>query len=254
MGSKLFLNERGGYRFLEGIEPYSSGVIAEPGREIVHVRLVELMPWHDGLLSARRYLESLGIDHHALCGVELRCPRPHSMGGFIEFNGQYRALLEDWDMWVEGQNPVARTNVAPVVDPPAETMLHAFSYVTTNDTTLATFVVAGGGELPHRDLDSKHIIRAGDLSDAALREKAECVIGIMRRRLNKLGASDSRISTIDVYTAHRLERSLSDIIIPGIPIASRLGVNWYYSRPPIEDIEFEMDIRGVAREDVVALS
>jgi hypothetical protein len=26
------------------------------------------------------------------------------------------------------------------------------------------------------------------------------------------------------------------------------GVHWYYSHPPIQGIEFEMDIRGVRRE------
>jgi len=29
------------------------------------------------------------------------------------------------------------------------------------------------------------------------------------------------------------------------------GVNWYFARPPIVSIEFEMDLRGVAREVVI---
>ena len=39
--------------------------------------------------------------------------------------------------------------------------------------------------------------------------------------------------------------------IPGLPAAARLGVRWYYSRPPVKDIEFEMDLRGVVRDVVI---
>ena len=38
----------GGYRFLPGIEPYSSGAVALPGYEIVHVTLCAPVPWRDG--------------------------------------------------------------------------------------------------------------------------------------------------------------------------------------------------------------
>ena len=42
------------------------------------------------------------------------------MAGFIEFNQGYRTILEEWDLLLDGINPVARTNVAPAVAPPAE--------------------------------------------------------------------------------------------------------------------------------------
>ena len=44
MDPRVTLNPKGGYRFLPGIEPYSSGVIAEPGFEIVHVTLSSPVP------------------------------------------------------------------------------------------------------------------------------------------------------------------------------------------------------------------
>ena len=46
MGSRLILNARGGYQFLPGIEPYSSGVISVPGREIVHATVKGSVGWH----------------------------------------------------------------------------------------------------------------------------------------------------------------------------------------------------------------
>ncbi len=254
MSTPLTLNSKGGYRFLRGIEPYSSGVVAQHGHEIVHVTLSKWMNWHDGLVAARQYLEQLGLDHHALCAVELRCPEPHSIGGFVEFNRQYRALLEKWDIPVDGENPVARTNVAPVADPPTETVLHAFSYCTPSETTRTTFVVAGGGELPHRSLDRDRIVRVGETSAAAMLAKAECVVGIMRHRMDRLSTTDDLISAIDIYTAHTLQQPLADVVVPALPAASRLGVHWFYSRPPVREIEFEMDMRGVGQEFVIDLA
>ncbi len=199
MASQLILNVRGGYHFLQGIAPYSSGVITVPGREIVHATLSSPVPWRQGLIGVREYLEQWGLDHFCLCGVELRCPEPHPMSGFIDFNKQYRALLEEWNVLVNEENPIARTNVAPVVNPPNETLLYGFSFVGPSDSSAPTFVVAGGGELPHRELSDQHIVRFGETSEAALQEKARCVVDIMRTRLDRLGASEQPLSSIRVW-------------------------------------------------------
>lgn len=254
MDPRATLNPQGGYFFLPGIEPYSSGVIAEVGHEIIHVTLSQPLPWKEGLAATRRYLEWIGHDRHALCGVELRCPEPHTMDGFIEFNRDYRALLNEWDIPVDGENPVARTNVAPVKSPPTKTVLFGFSYAIPSQTYATTFVVAGGGELPTRKLDEQRIVRLGDATPEAMLEKARCVVDIMRTRLEGLGATDEQLTAIDVYTAHDLRPSLAEVLIPGLPAAARLGVRWFYSRPPIRNIEFEMDVRGVRQELVLDLA
>lgn len=251
MHRDLTANSEAGYRFLAGIEPYSSGVIAEPGWEIVHATLARPLPWYAGMVAARRYLEAMGRDPHSLCGVELRCPEPFSMEGFIAFNAEYRALLEGWEMMVKGQNPVARTNVSPVEDPPGESLLYGFSYTEPSDIKRPTFVVAGGGEL-RGQLDASEIVRVGETSEDAMREKARCVLEIMCERLAALGNNDL-LSTINVYTAHPLRKLLSEVVIAGLPAAARLGVHWHYSRPPVQAIEFEMDLRGVTRDIVVDL-
>jgi hypothetical protein len=173
------------------------------------------------------------------------------MDGFNAFNRQYRSLLEDWDMLVDDANPIARTNVAPVEDPPGESVVYGFSYTEPSGIERPTFVVAGGGEL-RGSLDAKNIVRVGETSEKAILEKAHCVVEIMRGRLVNLGNNDL-LSQIDVYTAHNPKSALAEEIIPGLPAAARLGVRWYYSRPPVRDIEFEMDMRGVVRDFVIDL-
>ena len=220
--SALHTNQQGGYLFLPGISPYSCGVVAMPGFEIVHVTLQTALPWFEAMNAARRYLESSGLTCRSLCAVELRCPQPYAMEGFIGFNKEYKQLLDDWNMMVDGINPVARTNVSPVVNPPTEPLLYAFSYARPSQISRPTFVVAGGGELPDGEL-------------------------------NGLGGSSELLTAIDVYTAHSLLPLLEGVLESRIPAIARRGVRWFHSRPPIVDIEFEMDMRGVVREDVVEL-
>jgi hypothetical protein len=74
----------------------------------------------------------------------------------------------------------------------------------------------------------------------------------MRQRLASLGNNDL-VSQINVYTEHNLKQALSEVIIPTLPAAARLGVRCYYSRPPVRDIEFEMDLRGVVSDVVIDL-
>ena len=252
MTGDLIVNQLGGYRFLPGIEPYSCGVAAESGYEIVHATLARMLPWHEGLLAVRKYLEQNGRKRHALCGVELRCPEPHSFDGFGDFNRDYRLLLEEWQLLIDSMNPVARTNVSPVINPPAETMLYAFSYTIPSEQPPPTFVIAGGGELRDGGLGRELIVRVGETSPDAMSEKSQRVVEIMCERLACLGEND-RLSTIDVYTQHPIRDIVSEVIIPAIPAAARRGVNWFLTRPPVQEIEFEMDMRGVRQELLVDL-
>jgi hypothetical protein len=124
----LLSNHRGHYRFLPGGYPYSSGVVADDGHEMIHVTLRQLRPYREGFEGIEAHLREAGLPRQALCGIELRSPEPFTRAGFAEFNRGYRALLESWDLLVEGENPVARTNVVPKWLPPAEPSLFGFSY------------------------------------------------------------------------------------------------------------------------------
>ncbi|HAL14169.1 MAG TPA: hypothetical protein DCP67_10180 [Planctomycetaceae bacterium] len=245
--SHSVLHPRGGYRYLPGIFPYSCGVVASDGYEIVHVTLKSQRPWAEGMKLAREFVIADGLSEQNLCGFELRCPKPHPMDGFIQFNRGYRELLEQWDVLVDGENPVARTNVAPVNNPPSQTDLFAFSYARPSSQPNATFVIAGGGELVG-SLAVENIIRAGEISDSAMVEKAQCVIGLMQERLDGLGVDQSGLTAIDVYTEHHLKPLLDEVLLQRLPITQRIGVRWFYTRPPVEQIEFEMDMRGTVTE------
>ena len=245
----LIENKKGRYQFLRGIIPYSCGVIAATGYEVVHATLKDALPWLAGFEKVDMHLCDSGRDRHALCGVELRCPKPHPMHGFIRFNEAYCDLLRSWDLHVDGMNPVARTNVAPLHNPPGETVMHGFSYtIPCREENSGTFVVAGAGELLGGELVNDGIVRRGETGPDAMREKAAYVVRVMAERLAGMGANWDQVTTVDVYTAHPLEGVLDEVVLPGVGMAKRHGFRLFRARPPVCEIEFEMDIRGIRRE------
>jgi hypothetical protein len=240
----------GGYRFLPGISAFSSGVVAAAGWEIVHATLASPPPWREGFARIDRHLRAQGRPRAALCGIELRSPAPFTFEGFAGFNDGYRALLDEWGLLVNGDNPIPRTNVAPVIAAPAEPSLYAFAYTVAGVTPAPTFVVAGAGEMGDRARGAGGIVRHGETSPDAMREKARFVMGTMQERLRALGAAWPRVTVIDVYTAQPVHDLVEEILRPAGPAAIH-GVRWFPSRPPIQGLEFEVDMRGVAREVVL---
>ena len=245
----LIDHTEGGYRFLSGIAPYSAGVVSAPGHELVHVTLHRPQPYRQGFDLIDRHLARIGRPRAALCGVEIRSPQPFTFNGFARFNADYIDILEDWKLSVGGVNPVARTNVAPVVVPPVEPVLYGFTYSMPCDSSLpTTFVAAGAGELPEGVLSPEAIVRGGETSAEAIAVKARFVMDLMENRLRGLGGDWPAVTAIDIYTAHSIEPLLPEIILGRAGGAAAHGVRWFYSRPPIEGIEYEMDLRGVRTE------
>jgi hypothetical protein len=239
----------GGYRFLPGIEPYSSGVVAMPGYEIVHATLQVTLPYRRGFALIERHLAGIGRPRAALCAIELRIPAPLSFDGFGAFNRDYRAILTDWKLLVAGVNPIARTNVAPVVRPPAEPVLHAFSDTQRGDRPgTPTFVNAGSGELRKGATFAEGIVRRGEISPAAMTEKVAEVMGEQAARLAGLGVSWSDVTAVDVYCAHPLYGFLAAGVLGPMGPAATHGIHWFLSHPPIAGLEYEMDMRGVRDE------
>ena len=120
----------------------------------------------------------------------------------------------------------------------------------TGATPTPTFVVAGAGELGDRARGPEGIVRHGETSPEAMREKARHVMGTMQTRLQALGGEWSRVTAIEVYTAQPIHGLLDDILRPAGASAIH-GLRWFPSRPPIQGLEFEMDLRGVGRELVL---
>jgi hypothetical protein len=241
----------GDYRFLPGISAFSSGTLAMPGFEIVHATLATPAPWREGFTKIERHLRDAGRPRAALCGIELRSPKPFTFDGFAEFNTGYRVLLEEWGLLVGADNPIPRTNVAPVAAAPASPSLYAFAYTVPGVTPAPTFIVAGAGEMGDRGQGAAGIVRHGDTSPDGMREKARFVMNVMGERLRALGTDWARVTTIDIYTAESIHGFLLDDILRPTGPAAIHGVRWFPSRPPIQGLEFEMDVRGVARELMV---
>ena len=239
----------GNYRFLPGIAPYSCGAVSVPGFEIVHAVFQQPLPYRAGFERIAGHLAAAARPKAALCGVELRSPAPFSFPGFASFNGEYAAILKAWGLFVNGINPVARTNVAPVIGPPGEPVLYAFSYTRPcANPQPPTFVVAGAGELPEGILAAESIVALGDTSPNGMTTKAAFVMDLMENRLLGLGADWPLVTAIDVYTVHSIDSILPDVVLQRAGVAGTHGVRWHYTRPPIADIEFEMDLRGTRTE------
>jgi hypothetical protein len=242
----------GDYSYLPGISAFSCGTVARAGHEIVHVTLAQPVPWRAGFQRIDGHLREQGRARTALCGIELRSPAAFTFAGFDQFNAGYRGLLADWGILVGDDNPIPRTNVAPVVGAPTEPSLYAFAYTVPGRTPAPTFIVAGAGELRDRAQGPEGIVRHGETTAEAMREKARFVLQTMQERLTALGGDWPRVTAIDVYTAQPIHALVLEEILRAAGAAAIHGVRWFPSRPPILGLEFEMDLRGVARELVLA--
>ncbi len=250
----LIHNPKGHYHFLKGIDPYSSGVIADPGYEIVHVTLTQCIPWREGFTRIDAYLKGQGVPRTALCGIHLRCPTPFTMEGFVAFNRTYCEVLLEWGLYVDELNPLARTNVAPLMQPPQESMLYGFSYIRPSEkATRPTFIIAGAGELLEGTLKSEGIVRREETHAEAMQEKAAYVMKVMEERLLGLGGRWDLVNRVDIYTVHSLSGLVETSVLPKLGDAQHHGLHWYQARPPILDIEYEMDMRSVAQELYITL-
>jgi len=244
--SKLVAVPEGGYDFLKGGFAYSQGVRAHQGFAIERACLGRPLPLREGFAAISAHLASLGRPRSALCAAELRCPEPFSMSGFVRFNEGYVAVLRQWGLLREAFNPVARSNVAPEIYPPEEPSFYAFCYTVPAPSTAPTFVVAGSGEWPGGGRFPEDIVARGDVSAAGLRAKAGWVLEAMEKRLSELAASWQHVTAVQAYTVHDLYGILRDQIVPRTGNGG--GLTWHFCRPPIEELEFEMDVRGVAVE------
>lgn len=239
--------DAGGYRFLPAVFQYSAGVAALPGFSIERVRLQHWTTLTEGFEVIAAQLARRGRPLTALCGCELRSPAPFSETGFVEFNRQYVQTLERWGLVTGAVNPVARTNVCPVVGPPAQPQLYAFSYTVPATQAAADFVVAGGGEAPEGHANYRDVIvRLGDLSAEGLRDKLRFVVREMERRLQALGFGWADAAATQAYTVH----DIGALVGPEIAQrgAATGGLTWHFARPPIVDLEYEMDVRRVTSE------
>jgi hypothetical protein len=112
-----------------------------------------------------------------------------------------------------------------------------------------SFVIAGGAEArAGAGSYVERTVRLGDTSPAGLREKAVYVLGEMERRLAAFGLTWSDTTATQVYTVHEIHPFVADEIARRG--AMRSGLTWHFNRPPVRELDYEMDCRGVAHERI----
>jgi hypothetical protein len=242
----------GGYAFIQGVFQYSAGVAALPGFRIERVRFAELVPLARGFERIAAHLKSVGRPLTAFCACELRSPAPFTEDGFRAFNRVYVGTLAEWGVFANEVNPVARSNVCPEIDPPAEPSFHAFAFTIEDTGASPSFVIAGSGESVEGKANYRdHIIARGDTSPSGLRAKANWVLGEMERRMAAVGASWRDTTAVQLYSVHDIHPFLGDELVRRG--AARHGLTWHFNRPPVVELDYEMDCRGVAIERVLAV-
>jgi len=178
----------GNYRFIPAVFQYSSGAAADSGFAIERVRFDRLLPLAEGFAAAADYIAAAGRPLTSFCACELRSPAAFTEDGFKTFNQHYVKTLAEWGLFDGTVNPVARSNVCPQIDPPAQPSFYAFSFTRPSQSATPSFVIAGGaearggpGSYPER------IVRYRDLSPDGLREKVRFTVGQMESRLEAFG-------------------------------------------------------------------
>jgi hypothetical protein len=240
----------GNYRFIPAVFQYSSGAAADTGFEVERVRFDRLLPLAEGFAQAAKYIQAAGRPLTSFCACELRSPGAFTEDGFRKFNEHYVKTLADWKIFDGTVNPVARSNVCPEIDPPSEPSFYAFSFIRLSQNAAASFVIAGGAELRGGSgTYPERIVRYKDLAPDAMKEKVRFTVGSMEERLGEFGYDWKNTTAVQAYTVHDFHPVVTDELVRRG--AMRSGLTWHFARPPVVDLEFEMDCRRVGRETVI---
>lgn len=228
------MKSRGGFRFLPTDGPFSAGVAAEPGYQIVRVLAPRHTELKRGFALVEKTLHASGRPLAALCALELRIPKPLTRDGFDQFNAGYIAQQRSWGVVVDGRVPAARTNVAPELDPPDEPSLHAFCYTVEGDGGRKSFVISGAPE------------PAG--TEGGVEAYWQAIVSIIEQRMTALGVSWDDVTETQFYGTRADREVFGRSGLLRFEELVRPGLRWFFSRPPIDDLHLEIDVRSLASE------
>jgi hypothetical protein len=231
--------KNGGYSSLGISGAIADGVVALPGFEIVQATFAKPLPLEQAFQSIATYLEHHNRPMQALCALQLRSPKTFSPAEFGTFNQGYLKLLEHYHILIDGKSPLARTNVVPV-SPPDIPSVYTFSYTMPSQEQRKTFVAAGVGDIR----DDGSIIRSGETSEEAWLEKIQFITDALRKVVEQLGVNWQDTTRLNFYGLQSLPSNTLNLLEG----ATRHGITWYESVPPIAGLDAEIDVRGVHQE------
>jgi hypothetical protein len=229
-------NRAGNYRFLgaEG-RPFSGGVVADDGYDLVRARFERPVPLAAGLVAAAEHVAAAGRTVHSIAGFELRIPAPLTRTAFDSFNQRYVMSLRALGVEVEGLLPAARTNVAAAVGAVSEPSVYAMSY-TIPGRSRRGFVASGAPE------------EEGD--DTASR--LDSIMRVLSVRLEELGVSWDDATAIQLYGVDDIHFRVAERLLRQGGGAAVHGIQWFPSLPPIEGLKLEIDVRSAGTELVLS--
>ena len=111
------------------------------------------------------------------------------------------------------------------------------------------YVLAGAAEWPDGTRYPDGIIAYGDASAQGLSRKVGFVLDLLEQRTLALSANWRAATAVQVYTAHEIGALIEPHFVPRGLV--QLGIDWHVCRPPVEGLEFEVDVRCVRRELVI---
>ena len=92
-------------------------------------------------------------------------------------------------------------------------------------------------------------MRYRDLSADGLMEKVRFTTREMENRLGAFRFGWKDTTAVQAYTVHDFHPAMTDELVRRG--ATRSGLTWHFARPPVIDLEYEMDCRRVTRETVI---
>jgi hypothetical protein len=233
----------GGFAYLPGgPRPFSAGVIAMPGHALVRVRPRAPMGLARGFAFITSHLASRDLPPAALAALEIRSPAAMTFADFASFNRGYATLLRGHGFLKDETFPIARSNMAPLFDPPPEPVLHAFTYAAPGGGRARDFVISGKPELRE---DPPGIVAEGDTSEAGMAAKARFVIDALRATTQALGGDWGELTGAQAYTTRPLEGAMEVLRESGL---AALGVTLVPGYPPVTGLDFEIDVRAIGAE------
>ena len=111
-------------------------------------------------------------------------------------------------------------------------------------------MISGSGEAREAGASYRDsVVRLGETSTEAMRDKLRFVMTEMEGRLASLGFGWRDAVSTQAYSVHDIGPLVrQEIFMKG---AAAGGLEWHFCRPPVVNLEYEMDVRGAARELVL---
>ena len=221
------------------------------GYEVAHATFHPLPTLEKGYELIAHHLQQIGRPIQALCGMELRIPQPLSPQGFAEFNAPYVQRLADWEYTrrqpqPDRADPTWHWLCTRLLSP------HSTGFPTPCPRTIIVRRLSCPGRLKSaRSAKGSEIVSQGDVSPQGVSQKAQAVLAILEERLQEFSVVWTDVTAVELYTVHNVYPLLEAEILPRLASGGHHGLRWHYARPPVTEIEYEMDARAVYQECVL---